>query len=288
MPAPRAEIGDAQPVNRTQAGDLFPQLGHCAGIKHFQLKPPQPLQHSPPAQFHQHGKGGDLPQHHFVPRAFKGQLILAITLFQVIGRKAKAFEPFHEIGAKHLALAVKHIAAQPSAFPARQRKGAHMIQLLAQLALIHQIGKADFRAAVDQAEFHRGVAAVAKDGLAHQQLVKVGVDQRPHNGVNFPAVVPHPCRKINHCSAPYRADYASKRAERSKGHRSLRPDNLVQFTPAQRPPLPSPFVGAPKNRQDQSRGRHLAAPSRQSPVPPHQGLKTPRSNRSQAPPVSVP
>ena len=54
-----------------------------------------------------------------MPLAFKGQLVLIADPFQMIGRQAQLFEPFHEIWAEHLAFAVEGIAAQPGAFTAR-------------------------------------------------------------------------------------------------------------------------------------------------------------------------
>ena len=70
--------------------------------------------------------------------------------FQMVGGQLQRLEPFHEIGAEHLALAIKCIPAQPRAFAPRQAQGADMIQLFTQFTLINQMRKRDARCAIDQ------------------------------------------------------------------------------------------------------------------------------------------
>ena len=77
-----------------------------------------------------------------------------------------------------------------------------MIQLLTQFALINQVGQWHFGRTVDQTEFDVGVRLVVENALAHQQLIKVGIDQGSHNWINLPFVVPNACCNIDHFSAP--------------------------------------------------------------------------------------
>ncbi len=205
MPPPRAEIGDAQPVEPAQAGDLFPKLGHRPGIEHLQLEPAELLQRRAAAQLHQHGERRDLPQHHLGPGALEGQLVLAVALFQDVGRQAQALEPFHELGAEHLPLAIEGVAAQPGAFATAERQRADMVELLAQFAFVDQLGQADPGRAVDQAEGHLRVGAVPQHRLGHQELVEIGVDQRPDDRVDLPAVIPDPCSDVGHAASLFRA-----------------------------------------------------------------------------------
>ena len=198
MSASRAEIGDAQFGNFAQAGDLFPKFRHGAGIEHFNLEAPQPLQHHAAAHFHQHRQDRNFPQHHFGPIAFKAQFKLAVAFCQMVGRQAHALEPFHEIRAKHLTLAIKRVAAQPGAFPARQRQRADMVQLLAQFTFVDNLGQPDRIRPVDQAERDNSVGLVAENRLAHQKFVKIRVNQRPDDRVDLPFVVPHPRCDIDH------------------------------------------------------------------------------------------
>ena len=51
VPAPGAKIGDLQTLDVAQAGDLFPQLGHGAGVQHLQFELPLAFQHRATAQF---------------------------------------------------------------------------------------------------------------------------------------------------------------------------------------------------------------------------------------------
>ena len=152
VPSPRAEIRDPQVGQLAQPLDLFPQAGHGAGIEDLQLEPAHVPKSRARAQLHQDGQGRDLPQHDLGPRALEGQLVLPVAFAEMVGGQAKPLEELHEVRPEHLALAIEGVAAQPGAFAARQRQAAHMVQLLAQLAFVDQLGQADVGAAIDQAE----------------------------------------------------------------------------------------------------------------------------------------
>ena len=189
MPPPGAEIGDPEPVKSAKLFDFLPKLGHRAGIEDLQLELVHFPDRSARAQLHQNRQRRNLPQHDFGPFALEGQLELAIALFQMVGRQAHILEPLHEIRAKHLAFAVKHVAAQPGAFAAAERQGLHVVKLFTQLALVNQIGQPDRGGAVDQRKCDARVGLVAKHRLAHQQFVKIGVDQRADDRVDLPFVI---------------------------------------------------------------------------------------------------
>ena len=120
VPAAGTEISDAQVGHFAKRFDLLPELGHGAGVEDLKLELAHVFENGTAAQFHEHGKRGDLPQHDLWPGAFERQLILTVALFEVVRRQAKTLKPLHEIGAKHLAFAVERVAAQPCAFPARE------------------------------------------------------------------------------------------------------------------------------------------------------------------------
>ena len=86
----------------------------------------------------------------------------------MIGWQTQPFKPFHEVGREHLAFAVKCITAQPRAFAATKGKGAHVIKLLTQFALVNQIRQRDVFGTVDQAKRDLCVRLVSKDALTHQ------------------------------------------------------------------------------------------------------------------------
>ena len=95
-------------------------------------------------------------------------------------------------------LAVKRITAQPCAFTAGQLHASNMIKLFAQFALVNLIGQTQFRRPVNQRKLHTRIRFVAKHRLAHQQFIKVGVDQGPDNRIDLPFMVPDPRGDIDH------------------------------------------------------------------------------------------
>ena len=202
MPAARAEIRDAQAINLTQTFNLFPKLGHRAGVQHLKFKPPHFVQHGTAPHLHQHSQRRYFPQHDLGPVAFERQFILIANAFQVIRGQTQVFEPVHEIRAEHLAFAVERVAAHPRAFAARQAKGANVIQLFAQLAFVDQLGQWHMRRPVDQAESNLRVGFVAKHRLAHQKFVEIRVDQGPHNRVDLPLMVPDAGGDIDQLTSP--------------------------------------------------------------------------------------
>jgi hypothetical protein len=138
-----AEIGDAQVGDLLEALDLFPELRHGAGVEDLKLEPAHVAQHGAAAQLHQDGERGDFPQHDLGPGAFEGQLVLIADAFEVVGRQLQRLEPVHEFGREHLALAVEGVAAHPGAFAPAEAERADMVQLLAQFALVDQVGERD-------------------------------------------------------------------------------------------------------------------------------------------------
>jgi len=96
-----------------------------------------------------------------------------------------------------------------------------MVQLFTQFAFVDQLGQFYAVAAIDQAKGDIGVWLVAKHGLAHQQLVKICIDQRPHNGINFPFMVPNPCCNINHYAMSTPARFMPERASESDPFKSI-------------------------------------------------------------------
>jgi hypothetical protein len=192
-----SEIGEFEAGGLAQALDLFPEFGCGAGVEDLQLEFAHFAEDGAGAQFHQDGERGDFPEHDLGPAAFKREFVLVAHAGELVGGQAQVFEPFHEVGAEHLALAVEGVAAQVCAFAAGEGEGADMVELFAQLALVDELGERDILSAVDQREAHLGVGLVAKDRLAHQQFVKVIVDQRADDRVDLPFVIPDACGDVH-------------------------------------------------------------------------------------------
>ena len=110
----------------------------------------------------------------------------------------EVLEPLHKVGPEHLPFAVEGVAAQPSGFTACQPEGPDVVKLLAQFAFVDDVGKPDGFGPVDQGKGDLGVRVVPKHRLAHQQLVEIRIDERPHDRVDLPFVVPDSCCDIDH------------------------------------------------------------------------------------------
>ena len=189
MPPSCSEIGDSQIVEASQVLDFFPDPRHRAGVEHLQLEPAHAFRNGSTVQFHNDGESRDLPHCGLDPGPFEDQLILVALALEMIGREAKAFEPGHKFRTEHLPLAIKHIAAQPRAFTARQRQRSDVIQLLLERADIDHRREGDMRRSVDDAEGDLGRAMPPEDCLRHQELVEIGIQHRPHDRVDFPIVI---------------------------------------------------------------------------------------------------
>jgi hypothetical protein len=128
----------------------------------------------------------------------EGELVLPLALLELVLREAELLEPVHELRREHLALAVEGVAAQEGRLAAREPERADVVELLAQLALVDDLGEADARGAVLDAEGDLDVAMAAEDRLRHQELVEIGVDHRPHDRVDLPGVIVDPRRDVDH------------------------------------------------------------------------------------------
>ena len=73
-----------------------------------------------------------------------------------------------------------------------------MIELFAQLSFINQLGQFDMLGAVDEAEGDVRVGLVAKDRLAHQQLIEIRVDQGADDRIDLPLAIISAGGDINH------------------------------------------------------------------------------------------
>jgi hypothetical protein len=67
---------------------------------------------------------------------------------------------------------------------------------------VYDVGDPHGFGTVDQAEGDIGIGFVAKYRLAHQQFVKIGVDQRPNNRVYLPLVIIDAGGDVDHVEAP--------------------------------------------------------------------------------------
>jgi hypothetical protein len=197
MPPPRPEIRDPQIRQRLQPLDLLPDPRHRLGVENLQLEPPHPLEHRPRPQLHDHGQRRNLPHHHPRPGSAEGQLVLVPLPLQVVVRHLEGFEPFHELGAEHLPLAVEGVAPEPGRLPPAQPQPADVVELGPQVPLVDQPGQRHRLGAVDQAELDLHPRMALEHGLQHQQLVEIHVHQRADDRIDPPGVVVDARRDIH-------------------------------------------------------------------------------------------
>ncbi len=76
VPAPGAEVGDAEIRQRLEPADLLPHARHGPRVEHLQLELAEALGDGAAVQLHQHGERRDLPHGGLDPRALEGQLVL--------------------------------------------------------------------------------------------------------------------------------------------------------------------------------------------------------------------
>ena len=84
---------------------------------------------------------------------------------------------------------VECVACKPNQFAAAEPEGADVIKLLAQGSGGDAVGQANVRGAVVYLAGYMGLREVLPDELEHEELVKVGVEERAHDGIELPIVV---------------------------------------------------------------------------------------------------
>ena len=184
-----AEVRDAQVGQLLQPLDLLPEPGHRPGVEHLELELLHLVEDRPRAQLHQHGEGRDLPHHRLGPRALEGEVVLVADAVEPVVGHLEVVEPRHEVRPEHPALAVEGVAAQPGDLAAAEAQAADVVELGADVLLGDELGERHVGRAVDQAELDGDVAVTPEDRLQHQELVEVGVEQRPDDRVDPPVVV---------------------------------------------------------------------------------------------------
>ena len=82
-----------------------------------------------------------------------------------------------------------------------------MIELVDQLALVHDVREPDRGRPVDELKSNLALRMHLPDHLEHQKLVEIGVEQRPHRGIDAKRV-------IIDAGCDIRGHYASLRRQR--------------------------------------------------------------------------
>src|SRR5258706_2168854 len=114
----------------------------------------------------------------------------------VVRQPEIVFKPFQEGGFENSAPAIKRVAGQPDDFRSSKANVAGVIELRDEFFVREGVyGTAG--SAVEQRELHARPGVMFPDKLQHQQLVKIGVEQRPGDRVEFPVVIVRPLREVH-------------------------------------------------------------------------------------------
>ena len=198
MAAARAEIGHRQVGQLLQPLDLLPDPGHGAGVEHLQVELAETPQHGARPQFVEDRERRDLPHGGLDPRSVEGQLVLPVMDGQFVFGQPEVLEPRDEFGSQNAPLTAEYVAAQPRDLTLAEAERASVVQLLAQQPGIDLVGDPDAPRAVGDPEGCLNVGVPAQDRLCHQELVEIGIEQRPHDRVDAEAVVVDSLRQIQH------------------------------------------------------------------------------------------
>src|SRR6202030_2840565 len=86
---------------------------------------------------------------------------------------------------------------EPDQFGFMEAQFLGLFQLGAELLDFDHIGEAQVAGAVDKRKRSGGFGELLPDELEHQELVKIGVEQRPRNRVQLPVVVMGASREVD-------------------------------------------------------------------------------------------
>ena len=198
---PLLVLEDPQPL------DFRPEFGFGPGVEHVEIESAHAAHRRPRPQFADNGEGGDLPHRRSGPKAVEAQLILTVALRQFIVGETESSEPLHELRLENVARAVERIAGEPNQLVLGESQGARVIELVDQLALVHDIGEPHRRCSVDELESDPALRMHLPDHLEHQKLVEIRVEQRSHRRID-------PKRVIIDAGCDIRGHYASLRTRR--------------------------------------------------------------------------
>lgn len=127
----------------------------------------------------------------------QGELPVAGRCQLVFGQLKVAVEPLKEGGFEDALAAVEGIAREPDEFGLVKAEGAGVVELLAKLAGIDEIGETDLGGAIDEGKRGAGRREVLPDELEHEQLVEVGIQQGAGDRVELPVVIVRAAREVN-------------------------------------------------------------------------------------------
>ena len=115
----------------------------------------------------------------------------------VISEPEGMLEPFEKRWFKDAAGSIEGVASQPDEFGFRKAEFSSLFELLAKLADINKIRKAQFWSPVAEGKGGSGLRKVLPDELEHEQFVEVCIQKRSSDRVEFPVMAVSATREID-------------------------------------------------------------------------------------------
>src|SRR5271165_6756732 len=130
---------------------------------------------------------------------------LSIAHVELIIRKPEVvFEPLQKRRLEDSPPPIKSVAGEPYQFRLAKAEAAHVLQLHLQFFDVNSVGDPNVGMPVMQRKLHARCGEMLPDELEHEELVKISVQQRTNDGIEFPVVVvrafsevdDHRCRAV--------------------------------------------------------------------------------------------
>src|ERR1700751_2413595 len=190
MSAARSEVADLQTRDAVQSFHFLPEFGFSPRVENIELEFAKTLEAGARPQFADGRKSINFPHRRLGPQPVKTEGDLPVFDGQLIIREPEVtFEPLEEGWFKDSAAAVEGIASEPDQFGLMKSQLPCLLELFPKLVNVDQIPQAYLARAIHESKRSVGLRELLPDKLQHQQFVKIVIEQRPRNRVQFPIVV---------------------------------------------------------------------------------------------------
>ena len=184
MPAPRAEISQPQAFKLGEAIELGIEPGAGVCVDTPAQAACHPLEHSAIAKLHEDRQRRHLPLHDRRPGAGEGEIELAVTDVERVGRKTEIGEGRDKL-CREDSPPTDLDPGKIGRLGGRQDERPCPVELRPQFVLVDLLGEPHRCGPIDNGKRHLNVGPVAEHRLSHQELVKIGVESGADDGRVF-------------------------------------------------------------------------------------------------------
>src|ERR1700679_3777763 len=193
-----AEVADAERGHAAEALHFFPEARFGAGVEDVEVELAEVLHCGACLEFVDDGEGVDFPESCIGPEAFEAEGDLAVLHGKlVVGEAEVLVEPFEEFGLEDAALAVEGVAGEPDQLRLMEAEPAGVFELLAEFVEDDDVAEADCGGAVLECKAGARAGEMLPDELEHEDLVEVGIEERPGDWVELPVMVVRTAGDVN-------------------------------------------------------------------------------------------